>query len=225
MQFNKKISSLSRFERRVIASKAVLLALAVLAAPTQLFKPGSAHVIERENRTDVRDIFDLWRIYPVVRKGMTDATDNSVWTVSKTILQESRRHSLDPLLVLAIIAVESGFQHGATSSYGARGLMQIRPFIAPAIAEQRTAAYQADKHISHDHPDLDNPVVNIKLGVFYLHSLWQNFRDLKLALAAYNHGPTEVKNLLVEEAEVPLDYTTKVLSTYQGYRRGTRRSN
>lgn len=225
MQFNKKISSLSRFERRVIASKAVLLALAVLAVPTQPFKPASVHLIERENRANVRDTFDLFRIYPVVRKGMADATDNSVWAVSKTILQESRRHSLDPLLVLAIIAVESSFQHGATSSYGARGLMQIRPFIAPAIAEQRRAVYQADKHISHDHPDLDNPIVNIKLGVFYLHSLWQSFRDLKLALAAYNNGPTEVMNRLAEEEDVPLDYTTKVLSAYQDYRRGTRRSD
>lgn len=225
MQFNKKTSSLSRFERRLIASKAVLLALAVLVVPAQLFKPGSAHVIERDNRADVRDTFDLLRIYPVVRKGMADATDNSVWSVSKTILQESRRHSLDPLLVLAVIAVESGFQHSAISPYGARGPMQILPYIAPTIAEQRRSVYQADKHISHDHPDLDNPIVNIKLGVFYLHSLWQSFRDLKLALTAYNHGPTEVKNLLVEEEDIPLDYATKVLSTYQGYRRGTRQSN
>jgi soluble lytic murein transglycosylase-like protein len=225
MTFDRKISSLSRFERRLIASKAVLLALVVLAAPTQLFKPASVHWIEREDRGTTLDAMELLRIYPVVRKGMAEASDNSVWTVSKTILQESRRHSLDPFLVLAVIAVESGFRHSATSTYGARGLMQIRPFIAPAIAEQWRSAYRPDKQISHDHPDLENPVVNIKLGVFYLHSLRQSFRDLKLALTAYNHGPTEVKTRLVEDSDMPLDYATKVLSTYQDYRRGARRSD
>ena len=225
MKFERKTSSLSRFERRLIASKAVLLALVVLAAPTQLFKPASIHWIEREDRAATPDARELLRIYPVVRKGMTEASDNSVWTVSKTILQESRRHSLDPFLVLAVIAVESGFHHSATSTYGARGLMQIRPFIAPAIAEQWRSAYRPDKQISHDHPDLENPVVNIKLGVFYLYSLRQSFRDWKLALTAYNHGPTEVKTRLVEDSDMPLDYATKVLSTYQDYRRGASRSD
>jgi soluble lytic murein transglycosylase-like protein len=225
MKFDRKTSSLSRFERRLIASKAALLALVVLAAPTQLVKPASVHWIEREDRAAKPDSLELLRIYPVVRKGMAEASDDSVWTVSKTILQESRRHSLDPFLVLAVIAVESGFRISAISPYGAQGLMQIRPFLAPAIAEQRRSVYQADKHISHDHPDLENPVVNIKLGVFYLHSLRQNFRDWKLALTAYNYGPTEVKTRLVEDGDMPLDYATKVLSTYQDYRRGARRSD
>ena len=222
MQFNKKISLLSRFERRLLASKAVLLALVVLVAPTQLFKPGSAHVIERDDGANPRETFELMRIYPVVRRGMTEASDNSVWAISKTILQESRRHSLDPLLVLAIIAVESGFQRAAISPDGARGLMQIQPYIAREIANQRQSMYRPDRQISHDHPDLDNPIVNIKLGVFYLHSLRQSFRDLKLVLAAYNRGPTGVKKRLVEKVDVPQEYATKVLSTYQGYRRGNR---
>ena len=39
----------------------------------------------------------------------------------------SRRHSLDPFLVAAIMRVESRFQPDAVSSKGARGLMQLMP--------------------------------------------------------------------------------------------------
>ena len=96
--------------------------------------------------------------------------------------------------------------------------------LAEEIAGRRQSLYQGDKHLNYDQPDLDNPIVNIKLGVFYLHSLWQSFRDLNLALAAYNQGPTDVKNRLEVEEAVPQEYVTKVLSAYQGYRRGGRNS-
>jgi soluble lytic murein transglycosylase-like protein len=201
---------------------AALLSLVVLLTPAQLFKPGSAPFLERDDRLEGSKIFELLNVYSVVRKRMTDASDSSVWAVSKTILEESRRHALDPLLVVALINVESGFQLRAASADGARGLMQIQPFSAKAIAEQRRSVYQKDKHVSGGDPDLDNPIVNIKLGVFYLHSLRQSFSDLKVALAAYNQGPTQVKNLLVEEEDVPSDYAMKVLSTYHGYRKGAR---
>jgi soluble lytic murein transglycosylase-like protein len=219
MIFGKKISSLSRFERRVIAFEAVLLVLAVLSFPTQLFKQGTGYLVERQERQPP----ELLKIYAVVRGGMDQASDTSAWAISRTIFQESHRHSFDPLLVLAVIAVESRFQHSAASPDGARGLMQIQPYIAQALAEQRRSLY-GDQHIDSEAPDLDNPIVNIKLGVFYLHSLWQNFRDLKLTLTAYNYGPTAVKNRLIDEEEISDEYAAKVLTTYQNYRRGVHRA-
>jgi soluble lytic murein transglycosylase-like protein len=219
MIFGKKISSLSRFDRRVIAFEALVLFLAFLAVPTKLFKQGKLPVMERQEQPPA----ELLKIYSVVRGSMDQASESSVWAISRTILQESRRHSFDPLLVLAVIAVESRFQHTAASPDGARGMMQIQPYIAAALAQQRESLY-GDRRADGDQPDLDNPIVNIKLGVFYLHSLWQSFRDLKIALAAYNYGPTEIKSRLDEEEEVPQDYALKVLSTYQRYRRGIRQS-
>lgn len=219
MIFGKKISSLSRFDRRVIAFEALLLSLAVLFIPTKLFKrQGKLPVMEREEQPAP----ELLKIYSVVRGAMDKATESSVWAISRTILQESHRHSFDPLLVLAVITVESRFQHTAASPDGARGMMQIQPSIAQALADQRHTVY-GDRP-NDEQLDLDNPITNIKLGVFYLHSLWQSFRDLKLALAAYNYGPTAIKIRLDEEEEVPQDYTLKVLSTYQGYRRGLHQS-
>jgi soluble lytic murein transglycosylase len=43
------------------------------------------------------------------------------------ISEEAQRAAYDPLLVLALIDVESDFQDSAISNMGARGLMQIRP--------------------------------------------------------------------------------------------------
>ena len=152
-------------------------------------------------------------------------TDHWAWGISRTILDESRHHAFDPLLVLAVIAVESGFQDTAASAEGARGLMQIQPYVARALAEQWRSLYRTDKHLIEELPNLDDPTVNIKLGVFYLHSLKKSFPDLKLALTAYNRGPTEVKNRLAEEEVVPLEYAMRVLSTYQSYRRDTRQAD
>jgi soluble lytic murein transglycosylase-like protein len=48
-------------------------------------------------------------------------------TFVETAFREARRHELDPLLVLALIAVESRFNPVAQSEQGALGLMQIIP--------------------------------------------------------------------------------------------------
>jgi len=209
-----------RFERRLRVFIAALFSLAALLVPAQLFKAGNAHFVEHGD-TEGRRSGELLKIYSVVRRGMSEVDDGAVWSVARTILQESRRHALDPLLVLAIINVESGFRHKAEAADGTRGLMQIQPDVARAIAEERKAAYRGDKHASGS--DLDDPVVNIKLGVYYLHSLRRSFQDLRLALTAYNRGPTRVKNEMEEDVEVPQEYASKVLATYHGYRKEVRR--
>jgi len=50
------------------------------------------------------------------------------FTILKLVHQQASRFSLDPLLVLALINIESDFDHYAVSNAGARGLMQIMPF-------------------------------------------------------------------------------------------------
>lgn len=48
--------------------------------------------------------------------------------VLAAIYYEATRAGLDPLLVLALVQIESGFRPYAISSVGARGLMQVMPF-------------------------------------------------------------------------------------------------
>ncbi|TQV81419.1 lytic transglycosylase domain-containing protein [Aliikangiella coralliicola] len=50
------------------------------------------------------------------------------FTILRLVHQEASKFSLDPLLVLALIDVESDFDHFAVSNAGARGLMQVMPF-------------------------------------------------------------------------------------------------
>jgi soluble lytic murein transglycosylase len=139
--------------------------------------------------------------------------------VAETIWQESRKYSLDPMLVLAVIKVESEFQSGAVSTYGARGLMQLRPDVAHALAEETDLDAWENENSLHD------PVTNIKLGAYYLGQLKEKFGDLKLALTAYNRGPTWVQRMIESKTALPLDYARKVLNASHNYREQGRQSS
>jgi soluble lytic murein transglycosylase-like protein len=61
-------------------------------------------------------------------------------------------------------------------------------------------------------------VLNIKLGVYYLHDLKKSFRNLTHTLIAYNMGPTETKNRLDNNIELSAEYATMVLAAYRQYK-------
>lgn len=97
---------------------------------------------------------------------------------------EAQRAGIPAGLALALIKQESGFDPGAVSRVGARGLMQLMP---------ATGAEQARKEgFRNFHPDsLFTPAVNIKLGVAYLRDvLARHDGNVAYALAHYNAGPT-----------------------------------
>ena len=84
----------------------------------------------------------------------------------------ARRHGVDPDLVHAVIAVESGYRASAQSPAGAQGLMQLMP------------GTQRDLGVS----DAFDPRQNVDAGVAYLRRLTDEF-GTELAIAAYNAGP------------------------------------
>lgn len=93
-------------------------------------------------------------------------------------LAAAGRHGLDPLLVLALIEVESGHQPDLVSPRGAVGLMQIRPEVAAWAGGQ----------------DVVEPAANLEAGCRFLAWLLDGFGgDVSLALAAYNAGPAAVR--------------------------------
>ncbi len=132
--------------------------------------------------------------------------------IAKTIVEESEKYSLDPLLVLAIMKVESRFRAKVVSADGARGLMQIRPSVAHALSEKLEIKVRAGKK------SLDDPVTNVKLGIFYLAQLKRQFTDLRHALAAYNYGPSRVRARLERKRPISLAYPRKVMVVYRAYR-------
>ena len=88
--------------------------------------------------------------------------------------------------VRAVIASESSFNPLARSKAGARGLMQLIP---------STASYVHRALFGFPLPKdkLTDPYVNVALGTTYLLEMIYKFRDIDLALAAYNGGPGAVK--------------------------------
>ncbi len=116
--------------------------------------------------------------------------------------RSSREFNLDPLLLYAVIRVESRFDPRAISPAGARGLMQIMP---------RTGSWAASR-LGMTLPDpalpdrLMDPETNIRIGAFYLRYLFDQFDgDPATALAAYNAGLKNVAEWLEVSGKPRLD--------------------
>ena len=102
------------------------------------------------------------------------------------IVAAAKRHGLDPQLVKAVIAVESGYEPSAVSDKGAIGLMQV----LPATGERYGVRADARKSID---VKLADPALNLEIGTRYLADLRRLFVDRPdLALAAYNAGENAV---------------------------------
>ena len=165
-----------------------------------------------------RRLHETSNIYSMLQSSEMGLSQPSVRAVAETIWQESKKYSLDPMLVLAIIRVESEFRPQAVSTYGARGLMQLSPSVADALAEDaELERWEGEK-------SLDDPILNIKLGVFYFGYLKERFGDLKIALTAYNRGPTWVQKKIADGMALPFGYATKVLSMFRNYREQSRQT-
>lgn len=101
------------------------------------------------------------------------------------IRQQAVEKHVDAALIAAVIYTESKFTE-ATSSAGARGLMQITPEAAKEI--ERLSGGTSFKL-----SDLSDPEINIRYGTFLLHELLERYEgDEVAALAAYNAGPANV---------------------------------
>lgn len=122
------------------------------------------------------------------------------------IAASARRHGLDPSLVKAVAKVESDFDRFSISSKGARGLMQLMP----ATARMLKVANVFD------------PAENINGGAKYLRMMMDKYNgSLRLALAAYNAGPTAVdRHGGVPPYTETRNYINKVFSAYRLYSRG-----
>jgi soluble lytic murein transglycosylase-like protein len=116
------------------------------------------------------------------------------------------RHALaygvDPVLVRAVIQVESNFNPQCVSNKGARGLMQLMP---------ETAKRYGIRNIF-------DPEENIRGGVRELAELLEMFHDdLPRALAAYNAG----QGAVLKYAGIPpysetMTYVKRAMSVYYG---------
>lgn len=122
-------------------------------------------------------------------------------SLEEQIRLAAHRSSLDPLLVKAVIQVESAFRPKARSPKGAMGLMQVMP---------GTADQQEIPHPLH-------PMSNLMGACDYLRSLLNRYQGkLDLALAAYNAGPHAVDRYRgIPPYRETQAYVKKILSIYR----------
>src|SRR5262249_59798241 len=115
----------------------------------------------------------------------------------------ARRFGVDPLVVLAVIQVESQFDPKAVSSAGAVGLMQLQPETAREMAAEVGLQWTGDDLLLE-------PDVNVMLGTCYLRHLLDRFGDVDAAIAAYCSGPSLVESRRDAAASLPLRYSDRV---------------
>jgi soluble lytic murein transglycosylase len=128
--------------------------------------------------------------------------------LAEVIYEEANRYNHDPKFILALIAIESEFKNWSVSEQGAKGLMQIMPYVAKSLAHELGIEWSGDR-------TLFNPYLNVRIGSYYLFQLIKEFNDLGLALAAYNYGPTYIKGLKERDEKIPTHYFYKIWTVYQ----------
>lgn len=89
--------------------------------------------------------------------------------------EEAGKHvGIDPLLIVAVMAVESSFNPFAESNMGAQGLMQVIPrFHMDKIGD------------AHGKDALFNPELNVRVGTLVLHEGLRRYGSMQSALQYY----------------------------------------
>lgn len=113
---------------------------------------------------------------------------------SEEVTAASEQFDVEPSLIYAIIHTESSFQPQATSSAGAKGLMQLTD------STLQWALNRAGEQGKYTAEDLYDPSVNIHYGVYVLTLLGEQFKNTETILAAYNAGIGRVSEWLKDPA-------------------------
>ncbi len=118
------------------------------------------------------------------------------------IERHARRFRIDPVLIRAVIQVESDFNPNRVSRKGARGLMQLIPGTAKRYGVN----------------NVFDPEENISAGVNYLRDLLEMFpNNLPRALAAYNAGENAVlRHRGIPPYQETETYVKRALTVYYG---------
>jgi len=123
----------------------------------------AATPLDREQRAVIDYIARRYRV-----------ADSAVSGFVAAAYRAGGEYNVDPLLVLAVMAVESRYNPVAESSVGARGLMQVMP------------KFHLDKLAAHGgEPALLEPEVNILVGTRILREYQRRLGDTEAALQMY----------------------------------------
>ncbi len=148
-------------EQAAAALRATEPPVANFAAGT--IQPTALSLVEREQRAVTEMLSKRYRVAQEAVGGFVAAA-----------YRAGKDTAVDPLLILAVIAIESRFNPVAESTLGAKGLMQIIP------------KFHKGKLIGHGGDEaLLDPEVNIRVGAQVLREYMRRFGGTETALQAY----------------------------------------
>ncbi|MBU0982631.1 MAG: lytic transglycosylase domain-containing protein [candidate division Zixibacteria bacterium] len=156
----------------------------------------------------INELEERLQIFKAIDDFQIGFNDEEVGELTDVIYSESRRYQYDPMFVLAVILTESSLKKGQLSHKGARGLMQVVPFVGEDVAPRAGVEWDG----AHT---LYEPESNIKVGTRHLFEQILKFGDVKKALVAYNMGETRLRSLMRQNKPLPAKYLSKVLETYK----------
>ncbi len=154
-----------------------LLLEARLTAPETV---AAAAVVSDGNATDARDErgraaddFQQKRVVQYLARRYRVA-DGAARMLVSTAFQIGKEKNIDPLLILSVVAIESGLNPFAESAMGAQGLMQVMT---------RVHAQRFEPH-GGETAALD-PIANMKVGASILHELISRGGSVERGLQLY----------------------------------------
>ena len=149
---------------------------------------------------DTPQNFEVEPAIPIATPNQTSHAHRQIFALyGEQIEKASRLTSLDSSLIASVIHAESSGDAQAVSASGAKGLMQLMDSTA----------------VHYDVSQPFDPEENIRGGSRYLKDLIDRFGDLKLALAAYNAGPSNVRKFNgIPPFTETINYVSKVLDGY-----------
>lgn len=177
-------------------------AIVALALAAAAFLLGRSHVedtwLSKAKTTMPHMHASLGEICPAL---LTNSQPTSADDLIAAIAEASETYSIEPELLLAVVATESRCRSEAISRRGAMGVMQLMPTTAMWLGVE-------NPHLVRD---------NVLGGAKYLAYLLARYKgNSRLALGAYNAGPVAVrKHKGVPALKETQAYVKKVMALYK----------
>ena len=121
--------------------------------------------------------------------------------IKQNIIQQARSMGVDPAIVLSIAKTESGFRQNITSKSGHVGVFQLSPATAKTMGLN---AY-----------DLND---NIKGGITYYKNMFNKFKSMELAIAAYQAGPLNISRNGNKVPSYSQPFVSRIMADYRYYK-------
>ena len=205
IQFDK----LGIFLSRPIAFLLVLIYL--VQSGLLVYLIADKYQLERQisfQQTRINELEERLQIFKAIDDFQIGFNQDEVGRLADVIYDESHKYGYDPMFVMAIILTESSFRKGQVSSKGARGLMQVIPYVGEDVATRAGVDWSGTE-------TLQEPESNIKVGIRHLFEQVLKFGDIKKALVSYNMGETRLRRLMRHDRPLPGRYLKTVEEKYR----------